>query len=31
MIASEMITELCKKQNTSPTELFRRIGQTTEF
>ena len=27
MIASDMIRELCKKQNTSLAELCRRIGQ----
>lgn len=30
MIASEMIKELCKKQNISLAELCRRIGQTPQ-
>lgn len=30
MIASDMIKELCKKQNTSLAELCRRIGQTPQ-
>ena len=30
MIASEMIKELCKKQNISLAELCRRIGQTRQ-
>lgn len=30
MIASDMVRELCKKQNTSLAELCRRIGQTPQ-